>query len=222
MKVIRVWDLPLRLFHWSLAILVAGAIGIEKIGGDALAWHFRAGYAILALLVFRVFWGTFGTRYARFSSFLFAPSAIFTYATGRAGGKNYLGHNPIGSLSVFALLAALLMQVISGLFSNDDIASEGPWVKFISKDLSDQATWLHAQVGSTVIYALLGLHVAAILYHVFWKKDNLVKAMITGDKPVALDAAHAAADADDSIRTRLIAAVALLAATAAVYFLVTF
>lgn len=184
MKTVRVWDLPIRLFHWMLVVLIITAIMTAKIGGKKLEWHFLIGYAMLALVVFRILWGMIGSRYARFSSFLFAPGTIIAYVTNNkdAARKKYLGHNPIGSLWIFALLGVVLLLIATGLFANDDIASEGPLAKFIDKDLSDRATWLHVQVCGKLIYMLIGLHIAAIAYYYFIKKENLVIPMFTGDK----------------------------------------
>lgn len=217
MKKIRVWDLPTRLFHWSLAILVVAAIVTVKIGGSALDWHFRVGYAALALVFFRILWGLVGSHYVRFTSFVFAPSTILAYVRGKSGDhRHYPGHNPMGSLSVLALLAIALAQPASGLFANDDIASEGPLVHFISKEMSDKLTWFHTQIGGNLIYFLVGLHVSAIAYYFFRKKENLVRAMVTGDKPHREDAP----EANDSIGVRLLALSLLAVSTGAVYYLV--
>jgi|SRR3569623_41577 len=218
MKKIRVWDLPVRLFHWTLAALVVAAVVTEKIGGNAMEWHFLAGYAALTLVLFRIIWGFVGTRYARFADFFHAPGAIFAYLRSSNSGvqNEYHGHNPLGSLSVFALLGVVLMQAASGLFSNDDIASEGPLVKFISKEWSDRITWFHTEISANLIYFLVGLHVVAILYYYFRKKQNLVKPMLNGDKVVNGDAPSA----NDSWPMRLLAAVILTACAVGVYYLV--
>jgi cytochrome b len=218
MKKIRVWDLPIRLFHWILVLLIAISIITQQIGGNAMDWHFRSGYAVLALIAFRLIWGLVGTRYARFSNFIHGPSTIAAYSRGASdgSGEKYHGHNPVGSLSVFALLGVILVQAVSGLFANDDIASEGPLVKFISKDLSDKFTWFHTEVSASVIYFLIGLHIAAIVYYYFSKKQNLVKPMITGDKEIDVDAPAA----NDSWGMRLLAAGILAICAAGVYLLI--
>jgi cytochrome b len=214
-KKIRVWDLPLRLFHWTLAVLVITAILAIKLG-DRMELHLVAGSGVLALIAFRIVWGLVGSRYARFSTFLYRPSAIVAYVRGRHG--KFLGHNPLGSLSVLALLGLLLAQGSTGLFSNDDIAFDGPLVKFISKDLSDRITWLHAEIGATLVYVLVGLHVAAVAYYLFFKKQNLVTPMITGDQMLEGDAPPAS----DSWKVRLFAAGIFGVCAAAVYYAVTF
>lgn len=213
MKKIRVWDLPLRLFHWSLALMVLGALITEGLGGKAMVWHFRFGYATLALVSFRVFWGLLGPRYARFSNFVFRPSTIIAYARDLKNGlkhratEHHLGHNPLAGLSVLAMLGVLLIQTISGLFSHDDDnLHEGPLVNFISQAWSDRLSNLHADISGTLIYFLIGLHLLAIAYY-YWEKQNLVTPMITGDKEVDFDAPAA----NDSWATRLLALALIVA-----------
>ena len=208
----RVWDLPLRLFHWSLLASVIGLFVTAKVGGDAMRWHFYIGYFVLTLLMFRVVWGVVGSQYARFASF--PPNALAAWRSLRGATHATLGHNPLGALSVYALLAALFFQAVSGLFSNDDIAAEGPLMVKISKDLSDQITGLH-KINEKIIMALVLLHLAAIIYHRLVKKEPLVKAMITGDK---LDLAGLAAKDDSSTRMRGLGVFALCAAV--VWFVV--
>lgn len=215
---VRVWDLPTRLFHWALAILVIVAIVTVKIGGNAMQWHFYCGYAVLCLLAFRLLWGVLGTRFARFSSFICSPSSIIGHLQDVKAGdaKRYLGHTPLGSLSVLAILAVALLQAASGLFANDDIASEGPLVKFISKETSDSFSWFHADVNAWLIYGLIGLHVCAVAFYFFRKKENLVTPMLTGDK----DWAEPVADVGDGWGKRLLALVLLGICVAGVYCLV--
>lgn len=218
MKKIRVWDLPTRLFHWVLAVLIVVSVVTEKLGGNAMEWHFLSGYAALALIAFRLLWGMVGPRYARFSSFIYGPSDILSYLKGGAGKTKRiyagLGHNPLGSLSVFALLGVVLMQAASGLFANDDIASEGPLVKFISKDLSDKMTWFHKEVSANLIYVLVALHIAAIVFYLARRK-NLVKPMITGEQYTDIDAPAT----NDSWSMRLLALALFGACAGGVYYL---
>ncbi|RJF99535.1 cytochrome b/b6 domain-containing protein [Noviherbaspirillum saxi] len=219
MKKVRVWDLPVRLFHWMLAILILVSIITQQIGGNAMEWHFRSGYAVLALVGFRIIWGLVGSRYARFVSFLHGPSTIVGYLR---GGKDalkgkYIGHNPLGSLSVFAMLGVVAAQAISGLYANDDIASEGPLVKFISKDLSDQITWFHKEVSANLLYLLVAMHLLAIAVYYFRKKQDLVTPMLTGDQHVEFDAPHA----NDGWGMRLLALLIVAVSALAVYYLVS-
>lgn len=175
---VRVWDLPLRLFHWLLLICVAGAL--LTIQFKAMDWHGRFGLAVLGLLVFRVMWGLIGSTHARFWSFAPGPTSLVDYLRGRWHG---LGHNPLGALSVFAILAVLLFQSITGLFADDVIAYTGPLRRAVSGDTSSQLTSWHMRM-EWVIYGLIALHLAAIAFHEFIKRERLVKPMITGRKAV--------------------------------------
>lgn len=179
-KRIKLWDLPVRIFHWSLVAAVTTVIVTGKIGGDMMEWHGRAGLAIVGLVAFRLSWGFLGSTHARFTSFVPSPRGILSYLQGKWRG---VGHNPLGALSVLALLLILGVQAGTGLFSNDDIAFTGPLINLVEEELSQDLTaWHHKLVN--VIFALLGLHVAAILFYVKFKKDNLVKPMVTGWKEV--------------------------------------
>lgn len=177
---IRVWDLPLRIFHWSLAILVVIAYVTVELGGNFMDWHGRAGLMITGLLVFRLAWGAVGSTYARFSSFLPTLRSLSDYLRGSWQGQ---GHNPLGALSVIAMLAILLWQAFSGLFSNDDIAFNGYLYALVSRDTSDWLTGWHKR-GYWIILALVVLHITAIMFYRLVKKIDLVKPMITGKKRV--------------------------------------
>lgn len=217
---IRVWDLPLRLFHWSLVVCVVGAFVTIQVGGNWVPWHFRFGYCALALVLFRILWGLVGSRYARFGSFLFGPSSILKYLKRSPDAPHTAGHNPLGSLSVFAMLAFVLVQASLGLFSNDDIASEGPLVRFITKELSDSLTGWHHR-GEFVLFLLVGTHLAAIVYYAFFRRKNLVRPMLSGDKVPGLDEG-AVADtppARDDVATRLLALVLFGGCAALVYWI---
>lgn len=175
---IRVWDLPTRLFHWSLVVLVVALIISGKIGGNLIDWHGKFGLAILGLLTFRIIWGLVGSTYARFASFFPTPGRIRAYLRGEWKEP---GHNPLGALSVFALLGLLALQVATGLPGNDDIAFRGPLFDLVGKALSDRMTGIH-KLSINLLFALIALHVAAIMFYARVRKDNLVKPMITGWK----------------------------------------
>jgi cytochrome b len=171
-----VWDLPTRLFHWSLVILVVGAFVTAKVGGNAMVWHGRIGLAIIGLLVFRIVWGFVGSTYARFLQFVRGPSAILAYLRGQWQGQ---GHNPLGALSVLALLGILTLQAVTGLFANDDIAFEGYLVPLIGMEASSSITGIHHLL-EKILMALVALHVGSIVFYARVKKHNLVKPMISG------------------------------------------
>ena len=173
---IRVWDLPTRAFHWLLVLCVVAAFVTVKIGGNAMVWHGRIGLAVVGLLVFRIVWGFAGSTYARFASFVRGPAAIRAYLRGDWHGE---GHNPLGALSVLALLGVLLALVSTGLFANDDIAFEGPLYALVGKELSDRARGIH-HLFEPLVLLLVFLHVAAIAFYVRVRKETLVMPMITG------------------------------------------
>jgi cytochrome b len=175
---IRIWDLPTRVFHWSLVVLVVALIVSGKIGGNFMDWHGKFGLAVVGLLCFRLVWGVLGSTYARFASFFPTPARLRAYLRGEWKEP---GHNPLGALSVFALLGLLGLQVATGLASNDDIAFRGPLFELAGKALSDQLTGIH-KLSINVLFALIVLHIAAILFYVHVRKDNLFKPMITGWK----------------------------------------
>ena len=179
-KRIRVWDLPTRLFHWSMVVVVTGAIVTGLNGGNMMIHHQRLGVILVGLIAFRLAWGFLGSHTARFSSFVRGPGAIAAYLRGQWRG---IGHNPVGALSVLALLAVFGFQAVSGLFTNDDIAFEGPLRDLVDKATSDWITGIH---GSMLwwLAALVALHVGAVLFYLHAKKENLVRPMLTGWKEV--------------------------------------
>jgi cytochrome b len=181
---VRIWDLPTRIFHWLLVLVIAGAVITAKIGGDAMGWHFLFGYSIFALLVFRLLWGVLGGHWSRFGRFIYGPGTMLRYVRGKSHESGYLdvGHNPLGSLSVFALLGFLGVQVASGLVADDEIVNVGPLNKFVSADLAGQATSWHTTVGQYALYGLIALHIAAVIYYVVRKRNNVLGPMFTGDK----------------------------------------
>lgn len=175
---IRLWDLPTRLFHWLLVLAVIAAVVSGQLGGNLIEVHGKIGLAIVGLIAFRLVWGFAGSTYARFAQFFPTPARIKVYLKGEWRG---LGHNPLGGLSVFALIFLLTVQVTSGLFSNDDIAFVGPLFELIDKSLSDRLSGIHHLL-SNVLIALVVLHVGAVIFHGRVKKDDLVKPMLTGWK----------------------------------------
>jgi cytochrome b len=213
---VRVWDLPTRLFHWALAACVLGSITTGYIGGGAIDWHARLGYTALTLLLFRLVWGFVGGYWSRFPAFIYAPRSVIAYLRGQAHPDHLVGHNPLGSASVFAMLLVLLAQVGTGLFADDEISFTGPLNRFVSTSQGLAATWYHKNVGQWLLIALVLLHVAAVLYYLLKKRENLVQAMVSGDKVVR----HETRSARDDARTRLGALVLLGLCAAGVAWLV--
>lgn len=218
LSAVRVWDLPTRLFHWALAACVAGSFVSGSVGGNAMEWHFRFGYAIFALLAFRILWGLFGGRWSRFSAFVYSPAALGRYLRGQSRSDEFhdVGHSPLGSASVFAMLTFLAMQVGSGLFADDEIASAGPLVRFVSGATSSTLTAYHANIGRWVVLALVVLHIGAIVFYRVRRQRDLVGPMIRGDKLLPSRVPAAA----DGWELWLFAAVLFVACAASVGLLV--
>jgi cytochrome b len=216
---VRIWDLPTRVFHWLTASLVALQIVTAGIAGNAMAWHLRFGYAILALLIFRVVWGFVGGRWSRFASFLYAPATVRRYLRGqhRPGEWLEVGHNPLGSGSVFAMLLLIGLQVGAGLLADDEIATTGPLNRFVSNQVASLATRLHTGPIKWLLFGLIALHVAVIVHHRVFRRDDLVRPMITGDKLLASDVPAS----NDSLATRLRALAVVVACSALVAWMVS-
>lgn len=179
----RVWDLPTRLFHWALALAVIGQVVTGSAG--IMEWHFRIGYTVLALLLFRLVWGFIGGRWSRFGAFLYAPASVLAYLRGRAHPDHLIGHNPLGAFSVFALLAILALQVGTGLLADDEIAASGPLTRFVSGATVRLASGWHKVPGKWTVIVLVSLHLLAVLFYVLAKRQTLVRPMISGDKLTA-------------------------------------
>lgn len=200
---IRVWDLPTRVFHWVLATSIVGSVISGHVGGGAMVWHFRLGYLAFGLLLFRIVWGLVGGRWSRFASFIYSPGTVLRYLRGQARPEEHLdvGHNPLGSGSVFALLGMLSVQVATGLVADDEVASVGPLNRFVSSATAGQATAWHANLGQVILIALVVVHVAAIAFYLFKKRINLVRPMFSGDKPLPAGTPPSA----DTLATRALA-----------------
>jgi cytochrome b len=211
---IRVWDLPTRLFHWALAGCVVALVTTAKIGGEAMIWHGRLGYAVGSLLLFRLIWGFVGGHWSRFRSFPPSPAAAFRYL--RGSGQPTPGHSPLGALSVYALLLFLFAQVATGLFSDDQVEYSGPLGVHVANDTVRLFTRYHKNIGQYVLIALVVLHLAAIAYYHWGKRRNLVGPMVHGDT----DGQPGVAPSRDDWRTRTAALVVLGACSGAVTWLV--
>jgi cytochrome b len=179
---VRVWDLPTRVFHWSLVACIVASVISGWRGGDAMEWHGRIGYVVLTLLLFRLVWGVIGGRWSRFASFVYSPRSVVNYLRGSPHPDHLVGHNPLGAGSVFAMLAVLLVQVATGLVGDDEIAFTGPLNRFVESGKGLAATWYHKNIGQWLILGLVALHIGAILFYLWKKGDNLVRPMVAGDK----------------------------------------
>ncbi|NVE95008.1 cytochrome b/b6 domain-containing protein [Altererythrobacter lutimaris] len=176
---IRVWDWPVRLCHWSMALAILALWWTAENG--EMGWHMRVGVFLLFVLAFRIVWGLLGTRTARFASFVKGPIGIWRYVTGRTGHDG-VGHNPLGALSVIALLGILLTQVTLGLFAGDPFdGATGPLNDKVGVMTADWMTDWHETLFDG-IQALVTLHIAAIAYFWIAKRNNLVSPMLTGNR----------------------------------------
>ncbi|WLW60113.1 MULTISPECIES: cytochrome b/b6 domain-containing protein [Achromobacter] len=173
---VHIWDLPTRLFHWALVVCIVGAFVSVKLGGLYMDWHVRFGCTALGLILFRLLWGFIGPRYARFTHFVRGPAAVARYLKGAAAPA---GHNPLGALSVLALLLVIGFQAVSGLFTTDDIMTQGPLFGHVSEAVSAAMTSWH-KLNEWVILALVALHIAAVLWYALVRRKRLVRAIITG------------------------------------------
>ncbi len=188
-ETVRLWDPALRLFHWALVVCVVTTWVLGRFGPNIMTLHFYLGYVVIGLLAFRILWGLFGPAAARFSHFLFGPRTTLAYVAkiAKREPSYWPGHNPVGALSVFALLAILIFQVTTGLFSDpEDYINVGPLAGQVSSDMNRLATGWHYR-GGFVILALVAGHLGAIVFYKLWKREDLIRPMITGWKAVRKD-----------------------------------
>jgi cytochrome b len=178
---VRLWDWPIRLIHWSFALLMPALWWTWKY--DWLWLHELLGYVTLGLLAFRLYWGFFGSSTARFASFVKGPRAIWAYL--RGSGAESPGHNPIGALSVVILLGLMIAQVVIGLFTQDvDGIESGPLTYLVSYETTDWARHWHGLLFN-ILLGFIVLHLCAIAFYQLVKRDNLVGPMLTGRKQMA-------------------------------------
>ena len=185
---ILVWDWTIRLFHWTLAGLVAALWWTAE--ENMMDWHQRAGLAVLGLLVFRIYWGVFGSRTAKFNQFIKGPRAILAYL-GKLTQRPYkpaFGHNPVGALSVMALLVLLITQVVFGLFAVDvDGIESGPLARFVDFDRGRWFAEMH-ELTFNILMVFIILHLLAVAVYAVVLKTNLVRPMVTGRRAASDDA----------------------------------
>lgn len=214
--IIRVWDLPTRVFHWGLVFCVVGLFITGKTGGAAMVWHSRIGYAVASLLLFRLAWGWMGGYWSRFEAFRYRPRMVLDYIRAKTGPGVEVGHSPLGTISVFALLIFLIAQVTTGLFSDDKAEFAGPLSVFVSDATARSATRYHKNVGQFILLALVFLHLVAIAYYQLRKGTNLLGPMWHGNKLVAFSAPASR----DDWPSRLLAAIVMIACSLLVAWLV--
>jgi cytochrome b len=220
-RTVRAWDVPTRVFHWTLVLLILNAWAsfrfAEVFGDNTMKWHRYNGYAVLVIVVWRVLWGFVGSSTSRWSAFVRWPWFAARYAIDSLRGRegHYLGHNPLGTYMILGLLAAVSVQATLGLMSvehND--TTWGPLYKLLSEANQKRATYFHVRMLDYLILPLIAAHVVANIAHGILKKDPLVKAMVTGTKPAG--AYEDQAEATIVGRPMLRAAICLIAAAAIV------
>jgi cytochrome b len=214
---VLVWDVPTRLFHWTLVLLVALAWVTGETEGAMFTVHTLAGYAVAVLLVFRVIWGFAGSRHSRFADFLRPWREVLAHIGGMLSQRpaRTLGHNPLGGWMTLLLLLVLAGQVGTGLFASDD-GLGGPLAGALSSGTARAIAQLHGGLSGALL-GLIALHVVGVLVESLLTRDNLVRAMITGRKAVT---PSAAAGSHQAVAPSWLAAVALGAATGIVWMIV--
>ena len=212
---VRVWDLPTRLFHGLLMLAIVGLVVTGQIGGAAMTWHFYLGYLVLSLVLFRIVWGFVGGHWSRFAQFVPTPARVGRYAAELIGRRHRptVGHNPMGALSVLAMLLLLLLQVFSGFMSDDEIAASGPWTALVSNQWVEWATAYHTEIGKVLILILVGLHIASVLFYKRVQREDLITPMISGDKVLP----PGAPSSNDTASSRALALAIWIACGYAVY-----
>lgn len=187
LKSVRIWDGAVRIFHWLLVIAIASSWWTNQ--QLMIDFHALAGYSILALIVFRVLWGFIGSSNARFANFLKGPSKVVGYFRKLLGPSDptavEVGHNPAGGWMVAIMLVLVAVQAISGLFASEDtfLFFDGPLVAYVSPKLASTMNFIH-HTNITLIYIAVALHVCAVVFYRVVRRDNLIKAMVTGYRDV--------------------------------------
>lgn len=191
-KKVKLWDFPVRLFHWALVVAIVTAWWTNR--QLMIDIHAIAGYSVLALVLFRIIWGFVGSSNARFGSFIKGPDKVIGYAikipTGSMAELTYAGHNPAGGWMVVVLIILVAIQAISGLFASEDtfLFFDGPLVAHVSSDVARIMNWIH-RTNINLIYVMVGLHVFAALFYLVAKRENLIGAMVTGVRTVPVELA---------------------------------
>ena len=225
-----VWDLPLRAFHWLLVLGILGLFLTAKADADWLSWltgrfdvmwmpwHFRFGYFVIGLLLFRLIWGFVGPAHARFGHFLPGPRTFLVYLrnVAKRDSKPSIGHNPMGAVMVVVMLLMVAVQAFSGLFTSDDIVWAGPFFPSVSAKLSTLAGSIHHR-NFEILQWIIGLHVLAILFYTLYKRQPLLAAMIHGRKSAAV----VPADQQIASSRLLLAVVIALAVAGGVYWVIS-
>jgi len=191
-KKVKLWDFPVRLFHWALVVAIVTAWWTNR--QVMIDIHAIAGYSVLALVLFRIIWGFVGSSNARFADFLTGPRHVIGYLgklpKGSASELTYTGHNPAGGWMVLVMIVLVGVQAVSGLFASEDtfLFFDGPLVAYVSSDFASTMNWIH-HTNINLIYAAVGLHVFAALFYLVVKRENLIRAIVIGTRRVPAELA---------------------------------
>ncbi|AXO16792.1 cytochrome b/b6 domain-containing protein [Thalassospira indica] len=191
-KKVKLWDFPVRLFHWALVIAIVTAWWTNR--QVMIDIHAIAGYSVLALVIFRIIWGFVGSSNARFADFLTGPKRVINYVlkipNGTMSELTYAGHNPAGGWMVLVMILLVGVQAVSGLFASEDtfLFFDGPLVAYVSSDVASIMNWIH-HTNINLIYAAVGLHVFAALFYLVVKRENLIRAIVIGTRRVPVELA---------------------------------
>ncbi|KXJ54613.1 MAG: cytochrome B6 [Thalassospira sp. Nap_22] len=191
-KKVKLWDLPVRLFHWALVVAIVTAWWSNR--QVMIDIHAIAGYSVLALVLFRIIWGFVGSSNARFADFLTGPRHVIGYLgklpKGSTSELTYTGHNPAGGWMVLVMILLVGVQAVSGLFASEDtfLFFDGPLVAYVSSDFASTMNWIH-HTNINLIYGAVGLHVFAALFYLVVKRENLIRAIVIGTRRVPAELA---------------------------------
>ena len=215
---IRIWDLPTRVFHIVLGLCVLGLFVTGELGDALMPLHYWLGYVVLSLVFFRIAWGLIGGHWSRFVNFIPSPTQVLHYVRSLRRGEHHanVGHNPLGGLSVLAMLCLLLVQVASGFMSDDEISLAGPWAAWAPPSWVELATRYHTEIGRVLLIVLIVLHVSSVVYYRIVKHDDLITPMLHGDKQLPAQTHRSR----DTFTSRLFALSIWIACSFVVYRLV--
>jgi cytochrome b len=182
-NLVKVWDLPTRLFHAALVFLIVAAFVTVKLGDDLMRLHAQIGLSILSLIVFRLCWGFFGGHWSQFKHFTLHPRHVIAYLKENSfNSQSYPGHNPLGSWSSILMIFALAIQALSGLCSDDEILFNGPLTPYLNSTQIEWASFYHSEVGQILLITLVATHIFAIVFYKFKLKQDLITPMLSGNK----------------------------------------
>ena len=212
-----IWDLPLRLWHWALVICLAGSWITAEAGFEWTQTHFYFGYTALALVLFRLTWGVFGTLHSRYASFVVSPMRVFRYLKNVGSNPTSAGHNPLGGWASALIVSLIGLQASLGLFISDDIFYAGPYNSVVSDHTADALAGWHHRI-FTLIQVAVVMHLAAVAWHTWGLKERLIEAMFHGKKNLHESAGNQEISEHRATIALVLMVLATLAVTALVYF----